>query len=73
MIEQMLRKRPVISTALSLALGALLVVPPAGAGPKGVRVVSGDVSITRKGSKTRIVASDKSIISWVTFEIARGE
>ncbi|MCZ6463957.1 MAG: filamentous hemagglutinin N-terminal domain-containing protein, partial [Proteobacteria bacterium] len=69
----MLRTRPVISTALSLALGALLVAPPAGAGPTGERVVNGDVSITRKGSKTRIVASDKSIIHWVTFDIARGE
>ncbi|MCJ7653527.1 MAG: filamentous hemagglutinin N-terminal domain-containing protein, partial [Actinobacteria bacterium] len=43
------------------------------AGPKGAQVVNGDVSIQQSGYNTSIIASDKAIINYSSFDIARPE
>lgn len=52
---------------------ALLVAPPALAGPKGGKVASGRVKIKQHGHKTRIKASDGAAIDWDSFDIGAGE
>src|SRR4030043_1312010 len=43
------------------------------AGPEGAQVVNGQVSIKQSGSNTAITASDKAIINYSSFDIARPE
>jgi hypothetical protein len=43
------------------------------AGPEGAQVVHGDVSFGRSGNTTVIAASDRSIINYSSFNIARPE
>ncbi len=51
------------STSLSVVL----------AGPEGAQVVNGQVSFQQSGYNTTITASDKSIINYSSFDIARPE
>ncbi|HUU19208.1 MAG TPA: filamentous hemagglutinin N-terminal domain-containing protein, partial [Sedimentisphaerales bacterium] len=51
------------NTSLSVAL----------AGPEGAQVVNGQVSFQQSGYNTTITASDKSIINYSSFDIARPE
>lgn len=57
-----------VGGALALSFGI-----PSLAGPEGAQVVNGDVRITRNGSSTVIQASNNSIISYRSFDIARNE
>ncbi|MDT8303304.1 MAG: filamentous hemagglutinin N-terminal domain-containing protein, partial [Sedimentisphaerales bacterium] len=43
------------------------------AGPEGAQVINGQVSFQQSGYNTTIVASDKSIINYSSFDIARPE
>ncbi|MHC4086001.1 MAG: two-partner secretion domain-containing protein, partial [Planctomycetota bacterium] len=43
------------------------------AGPEGAQVVNGDVAIQQSGYNTTITASDKAIINYSSFDIARPE
>ena len=43
------------------------------AGPEGAQVVNGQVSFQQSGYNTTITASDKSIINYSSFDIARPE
>ena len=43
------------------------------AGPEGVQVVNGDVSIGQSGLNTTITASDRAIINYSSFNIAQPE
>ncbi len=52
-----------INTLFSVAL----------AGPEGAQVINGQVSIQQSGYNTTITASDKSIINYSSFDIARPE
>ncbi|MGH0037703.1 MAG: filamentous hemagglutinin N-terminal domain-containing protein [Myxococcota bacterium] len=68
---------PLLFAALRAAMAglvvALLVAPPAMAGPKGGKVSKGRVKISQKGHKTRIKASHGAIIDWDSFDIGQGE
>ena len=57
----------VIGTMLSVFL------PTTQAGPEGAQVVHGDVSFSQSGNTTSITASDKSIINYSSFDIAKPE
>lgn len=57
----------VIGTMLSVFL------PTTQAGPEGAQVVHGDVSFNQSGNTTSITASDKSIINYRSFDIAKPE
>jgi len=48
-------------------------LPTAWAGPEGAQVVNGKVSIQRSANNTTITASDKAIINYSSFDIARPE
>ncbi|MHC4646702.1 MAG: two-partner secretion domain-containing protein, partial [Planctomycetota bacterium] len=48
-------------------------VPAAMAGPEGAQVVNGQVSFQQSGNNTVITASDKAIINYSGFDIARPE
>ena len=48
-------------------------LPTAWAGPEGAQVVNGKVSIQRNANNTTITASDKAIINYSSFDIARPE
>jgi filamentous hemagglutinin family protein len=58
---------------LALLLLAQLAAPPTLAGPQGEQVVKGAVDVRHNGSRTRIEASDRSIIQWDRFDIGQGE
>lgn len=64
--------------ALALAAGTSMTLmalapSPALAGPKGERVVRGQVDIARDGALTTIKASNKAIINFDSFNVAQGE
>ncbi|NQT86469.1 filamentous hemagglutinin N-terminal domain-containing protein, partial [bacterium] len=59
--------------ALCAALLTLQVGSVAWGAPSGATVVRGKVKITQKGNKTIIRASNKSIITYDSFNIAKGE
>lgn len=67
------RRLQLLRTALSISLIGLLVAPPAWAGPKGERVVSGKADVSRKGKRTKIKTGDRSIIEWDSFDIGKDE
>ncbi len=48
-------------------------LPVALAGPEGAQVVNGQVSFQQSGNNTTITASDKAIINYTSFDIARLE
>ena len=59
---------------LLIALGLCVPVDPAVAGPAGESIAAGDVSVHRRGNKTKIWASDGAIIDWHQgFDIAPRE
>jgi len=43
------------------------------AGPEGAQVINGDVSIQQSANNTTIMASDKAIINYSSFDIAQSE
>ncbi|MFC1635268.1 beta strand repeat-containing protein [Planctomycetota bacterium] len=48
-------------------------LPVAWAGPEGAQVINGEVSIQQSAYNTTITASDKAIINYSSFDIARPE
>jgi len=74
--KQLLRKSlcRCVVTVLLTHLAFFNVSPPtAWAGPEGAQVVNGKVSIQRSANNTTITASDKAIINYSSFDIARPE
>ncbi|MHC4205658.1 MAG: two-partner secretion domain-containing protein, partial [Planctomycetota bacterium] len=65
--------RQIIASVLAYVLFLNTFVSVTIAGPEGAQVVNGQVSIQQSGSNTAITASDKAIINYSSFDIARPE
>ena len=65
-------RRVYVST---LIIGTVLSISPTTtmAGPEGAQVVNGQVSLQQSGYNTTITASDKAIINYSSFDIAKPE
>ena len=65
--------RRIIASLLAYVLFLNAFVSVTIAGPEGAQVVNGQVSIQQSGGNTAITASDKAIINYSSFDIARPE
>ena len=75
-LKQLLRRRyhgRAIAFFFTCVMFLNISLPVARAGPEGAQVINGDVSIQQSAYNTTITASDKAIINYSSFDIARPE